>query len=159
MNFMLDTCVINRILDGQIGNEWSLRGKNFVTDIQLQEILDTRNAPRRNYLLRGLLALRPGVIRPTELPQMFDGGAGFDTGERFPVGSEVWHRDSIPLSFGRVVPVIARALPANRNRPENLLRDGFIAEAALLNEMTLVTADTRLAHSARMLGVEVELIP
>ncbi len=48
---MLDTCVINRILDGQIGNVWSLRGKIFVTDIQLQEVIDTKNPSRRNYLL------------------------------------------------------------------------------------------------------------
>ncbi len=158
MNFMLDTCVVNRILDGQIGNVWSLRGKNFVSDIQLQEVFDTKNVARRDYLLQGLPALRPGVIRPTELPQMFDDGAGFDTGERFPVGSEVWHRASIPLSFGRIVPVIAGALPTNRKRTENPLRDGFVAEAALLNDMTPVTADTRLAHSGRMLGADVELI-
>jgi hypothetical protein len=60
---------------------------------------------------------------------MFDGGAGFDTGERFPVGSEVWHRASIPLSFGRIVAVIAGVLPANRKRPENPLRDGFASAA------------------------------
>jgi predicted nucleic acid-binding protein len=47
----------------------------------------------------------------------------------------------------------------SRKRLENPLRDGFIAEAALLNDMTLVTADTRLAQSARMLGADVELIP
>lgn len=159
MDFMLDTCVINRILDGLVGNVWSLRGRNFVTDIQLQEILDTKDPARRVYLLHGLIALRPGIIRPTELPQLFDGGEEFDTGERFPMGSEVWHRPSMPLSFGRIVPVVAHALPANRKRPANPLRDGFIAETALLNGMTLVTADTRLASAARTLGVNVEIIP
>jgi hypothetical protein len=44
---MLDTCVINRILDGQVDNSWPLRGRSFVTDIQLQEILDTPNEARR----------------------------------------------------------------------------------------------------------------
>ena len=57
MDFMLDTCVINRILDGQVDNWWSLRALSFVTDIQLQEILDTPNEARREYLFRGLLAL------------------------------------------------------------------------------------------------------
>ncbi len=159
MDFMLDTCVINRILDGLVGNVWSLRGRNFVTDIQMQEILDTKDPARREYLLRGLIALRPGIIRPTELPQLFDGGEGFDTGERFPMGSEVWHCPSMPLSFGRIVPVVARTLPVNRKRPENPFRDGFIAETALLNGMTLVTADTRLATAAQALGVNVEVIP
>jgi hypothetical protein len=32
MDFMLDTSALNPILDGQVGNEWSLRGRNFVTD-------------------------------------------------------------------------------------------------------------------------------
>jgi hypothetical protein len=92
------------------------------------------------------------------LPQLFDGAEEFDTGERFPMGSDVWHRTGIPLSFGRLVPVIAGALPPNRKRPQNPLRDGFIAEAALLNGLTLVTADTYLAPVARALGVPVEFI-
>jgi hypothetical protein len=77
---------------------WSLRGRNFVSDIQLREILDTKDPARRAYLLHGLIALRPGIIRPTELPQLVDGGEEFDTGERFPMGSEVWHRPSTTVS-------------------------------------------------------------
>ena len=38
------------------------------------------------------------------------------------------------------------------------LRDGCIAEAALLNGMALVTADQRLAAAARSFGVVVEEI-
>jgi hypothetical protein len=68
VDFMLDTCVINLILDGEVGNEWSVRGSNFVTDIQFQEILDTRDELRRRFLFQGLLALEPAVIRPTDLP-------------------------------------------------------------------------------------------
>jgi len=47
----------------------------------------------------------------------------------------------------------------NRRRPENPLRDGFIAEVALLGGMTLVTADRNLATEVRIFGVPVELIP
>jgi hypothetical protein len=39
--FMLDTSAINRVHDG-LGCEWSLRGPLYVTDIQLQEIAQTR---------------------------------------------------------------------------------------------------------------------
>jgi hypothetical protein len=92
--------------------------------------------------------------------RLYDGsGEDFDTGERFPrLTVTEWHYASVPLSFGRMVPVIARRLPTNRKRPENPLRDGFIAESALLGGMTLVTADRNLAAVAQMLSVPVELI-
>jgi hypothetical protein len=159
MDFMLDTSAINRVPDGETGNEWSLRGRNFVTDIQLQEILDTRDPARRDHLFYGLLALHPNVIRPTNMLQLLDCGRNFDTGERFMTGmATVWHTGSFPLSFGNIVPVIAAELPRNRKRPENPLRDGFIAEAALFSGMTLVTADARLAATAESLGVHFECI-
>jgi predicted nucleic acid-binding protein len=161
MPFMLDTNVINRILDGEVENEWSLRGDIFVTDIQLQEILDTRDPSRRNILFRGLMNLHPNVIRPSYLPQWFDCDQDFDTGERLPWTLpvvEYAYAADVPLSLGRFVPLIARRLPVNRKRPENPLRDGFIAEAALLNGMTLVTADSNLGAAAQRFGVPVELI-
>ena len=159
MDFMLDTSALNRILDGQVGNEWSLRGRNFVTDIQLQEVLDTCDDARRRYLVYGLVALQLNITRPTEMPQLFDVGQNFDTGERFLTGmGTVWYRNAFPLSFGNYVPAIASDLPANKRRPANPLRDGFIAEAALLNRMTLVTADRRLAEIARVFGTDVEYI-
>lgn len=159
MDFMLDTNVLNRIIDGKLSNEWSLRGRTFVTDIQLQEVFDTSNDERRGCLFRGLLALQLNVIRPSDVPQIFDRGQNFDTGERFMLGmGTVWHLGAFPLSFGNYVPVIADGLPPNKRRPENRLRDGFIAESALLNGMTLVTADQRLAAAARTFGALVEEI-
>jgi len=64
MAFMLDTSTINRILDDHVGNEWSLRGDIFVTDIQLQEILDTRDPDRRSFLFR---VPRWGSVNPSPL--------------------------------------------------------------------------------------------
>jgi predicted nucleic acid-binding protein len=159
MDFMLDTSALNRILDGRAGNEWSLRGRNFVTDIQLQEVLDTPTDARREYLLYGVVALQLNIIRPTEMRQLFDAGQNFVTGERFRTGmGTAWYRNTFPLSFGNYVLAIASELPANKKRPANPLRDGFIAEAALLNGMTLVTADGRLAEIARAFGTNVEHI-
>jgi hypothetical protein len=159
MDFMLDTSTLNRILDLQVGNEWALRGRNFVTDIQLQELLDTPNDARRLSLLRGLVELNLKIIRPTDVLQPFDAGQGFDTGERFMTGmGTAWYRDAFPLSTGNYVRAVASGLPANKKRPENPLRDGFIAESALLNGMTLVTADRRLGEIARVFGTDVERI-
>ena len=157
---MLDTNVLNRVIDGRLSNEWPPRGGTFVTDIQLQEVLDTSSDERRGHLFRGLLALQLNVIRPSEMPQLFDQGQNFDTGERFMLGmATVWHRSAFPLSFGNYAPAIADNLPPNKRRPANPLRDGFIAEAALINGMTLVTADQHLAAAARSFGVMVEEIP
>jgi hypothetical protein len=44
--------------------------------------------------------------------------------------------------------------PRNQKRPANSLRDGFIAEAALFNGMTLVTADRNLAAETGIFGAE-----
>ncbi len=122
-------------------------------------MLDTSDDARRRYLVYGLVALQLNIIRSTEMPQLFDVGQNFDTGERFLTGmGTVWHRSAFPLSFGNCVPAIASDLPANKRRPVNPLRDGFIAEAALFNRMTLVTADRRLAEIARTFGTDVEHI-
>jgi hypothetical protein len=103
--------------------------------------------------------LRLNVIRPTEMQQLLDCGHNFDTGERFIWGmANVWHRSSFPLSFGNYVPKIAAELRPNKRRPESPLCDGFIAEAALLKGMTLVTADSILAAAARAFGSQVEVI-
>ena len=55
--------------------------------------------------------------------------------------------------------MIAFGYPVNRKRTGNRLRDGFIAEAALLGGMILFTADRKMAAQAEMFGVPVELIP
>jgi hypothetical protein len=62
-SFMLDTSAINCIHDG-LGCEWSLRGQLYVTDIQLQEIAQTRDLKRRDSLLLAFFSLRPTIIRP-----------------------------------------------------------------------------------------------
>jgi hypothetical protein len=109
MPFMLDSCIIHRILDGEVGNEWPLLGDIFVTDIQLQEVLDTRDPNRCDFLFSGLTYLRPNVIRPRDMFQLYDGsGEDFDTGERLPrLTIPEWYYASVPLAFGRIVPLIA----------------------------------------------------
>jgi hypothetical protein len=157
--FMLDTSAINRILDDEVENEWPMRGDILVTDIQLQEILETPDTVRRNFLFQGLLNLHPNVIRPSEMAMWYDGsGDDFDTGGRFPWTVPEVSFTSVPLAYGRVVPVIGRRLSANPKRMKNRLRDGYMAEAALLGGMTLVTADHKLANEVRKLGGYVELI-
>lgn len=148
--FMLDTSAINRIHDaGQC--EWSLRGPLYVTDIQLQELSQTRNAARRASLIAAFMSLRPTVIRPAGrvfVPEFF----GFQDfcGDGFMLGDEDY-----PLSLGRVMPHIAASMG---QRPERYFPDALIAEAALTSNLTLVTADRRLAKVGRTFGAHVEEI-
>ena len=156
MGFLYDTCAINCILDREVQNGWSLRGEGYITDLQMQEILETPNPRRRNFLFQGLMNLQLTVIRPAETWCSYDCGGNFDTGQR--ISSSMPEAYYPEMSRGRLVPLIARRLPANRKKPQNPMRDAFIAEAALLNELTLVTADKKLAARARKFGVQVELI-
>jgi predicted nucleic acid-binding protein len=148
---MLDTSAINRVHDSQ-QCEWSLRGPLYVTDIQLQEIAQTRDPHRRASLLGAFYSLRLTVVRPAGrlfnpdffgFPSFFADDLSFD-GEDY------------PLSLGRVMPVIAASMGS---RVERYFPDALIAEAALTSNLTLVTADRRLAKVGRSFGIQVEEIP
>jgi hypothetical protein len=148
--FMLDTSAINRVHDG-LGCEWSLRGPLYVTDIQLQEIAQTRAPDRRTSLLAAFMSLRPTVVRPRGrvfVPEFF-GFSSFFTGG-FTLADEDY-----PLSLGRVMPQIAASMGS---RFVKYFPDALIAEAALTSNLTLVTADRRLAKAARSFGAHVEEI-
>ena len=60
------------------------------------------------------------------------------------------------LSLGRVMPLIAASMGL---RVEKYFPDALIAEAALTSNLTLVTADRRLAKVGRSFGAHVEEIP
>lgn len=149
--FMLDTSAINRIHDG-MGCEWSLRGPLYVTDIQVQELGQTRQPERRASLLRALTSLRPTIIRPSGLafvPEYFGFSRYCDAGFSL-------YDEDYPRPIGRIMPYIAAALGS---RIEKQFRDALIAEATLVSELTLVTADVRLARVASSFGARVETIP
>lgn len=149
--FMLDTSAINRIHDWQ-QCEWSLRGSLCVTDIQLQELARAHDPDRCESLLRAFMSLRPTVLRLQGrvfvpeyfgLPDFFEGGYGLP-------------EEDYGLSLGRVMPLIAASMG---RRVERHFSDALIAEAALTSNLTLVTADRRLARAGRQFGADVEEIP
>jgi len=149
--FMLDTSAINRIHDWQ-QCPWSLRGPLYVTDIQLQEIAQTRDPDRRASLLGAFMSLRPTVLRPQGRvfnPEYFGFTSFFDGG--FTLDDEDYS-----LGLGRVMPLIAASMGS---RAEKYFSDALIAEAALTSTLTLVTADRRLAKVGRSFGAHVEEIP
>jgi hypothetical protein len=145
--FMLDTSAINRIQDGT-GCEWSLRGPLYVTDIQLQEIAQTPDPGRRGSLIAAFMSLRPIIVRPF--------GRAFVPGF---FGFSSFCQDGFALDNedypGRVMPLIAATMGS---RVEKYFPDALIAEVALTSNLTLVTADRRLAKVGRSFGVYVEEI-
>jgi predicted nucleic acid-binding protein len=148
--FMLDTCAINRIHDG-LNCEWSLRGPLYVTDIQLQEIAQTRDRGRRESLLQAFFSLRPTVIRPQGL--IFD--AEFFGFSAYCAEGSLLPAEDYPRPIGRIMPFIAAALGSQM---EKQFRDALIGEAALRNHLTLVTSDRKLAKVASSFGASVEAI-
>ena len=60
------------------------------------------------------------------------------------------------LSLGRMMPFIASSIGS---KVEKHFPDALIAEAALTSNLTLVTADRRLAKVGRSFGAHVEEIP
>lgn len=109
--FMLDTSALNRIHDG-LGCEWSLRGPLYVTDIQLQEIAQTRDPGRRASLLEAFFSLRPTVIRPLGvifMPEYFGFSSYCDAGITL-------SDENYPLPIGRMMPHIAAALGSRMDK-------------------------------------------
>lgn len=149
--FMLDTSAINRIHDWQ-QCPWSLRGPIYVTDIQLLELSRTPDPDRRASLLVALMSLRPTVVRPRS--RVFDPGF-FAFSEFFNDGFTLGDED-YSLSLGRVMPLISASMGP---RVAKYFPDALIAEAALTSNLTLVTADRRLAKISRSFGAHVEEVP
>jgi predicted nucleic acid-binding protein len=148
--FMLDTSALNRIHDWR-QCEWSLRGLLYVTEIQLQEIAQTRNRDRRASLLEAYRSLRLIVIRPMGLvmvPEFF----GFANYHR----RGLTQCEDYPWFLDNTMPHIASAMGS---KAEKHYPDALIAETALNTNLTLVTADRRQARVGRDFGTHVEEIP
>ena len=61
----------------------------------------------------------------------------------------------LPLPIGRPFPLILRAIGISHRQH---WRDAFIVQAAMMNGLTLVTADRKQARAACEFGVPVEYI-
>jgi len=134
-----------------MGCEWSLRGPLYVTDIQLQELAQTPDPDRRDSLVGAFAGLRPTIIRPSGLefvPEYFGFSSYYDAGR-------IFDDEDYPRPIGKISPHIAATLGS---KVERHYPDALIAEAALMRNLTLVTADRTLAKVARGFGIYVEQI-
>jgi rRNA-processing protein FCF1 len=143
MAFLLDTSAINRICDGRArADAWC---PFYVTDVVLRELACTKDAVRRCSLF-GTLQRNAGILRSeSTAPQDTEGQWGYGPPDDAP----------LPLSIGRPFPLILRAIGVSYQQH---WRDAFIVQAAMMNGLTLVTADRKQARAASEFGVPVEYI-
>lgn len=143
--YLLDTSAVNRICNGEVdADTWS---PFYITDLVLQELSRTRDHARRTHLL-GMLRgrLGPGGILRSESPcvAFHEDADAFDS-----------PYDAYSLSVGRSFPLILRSIGSSHRQH---WRDAFIVQAAMMNGLTLVTADKDQAKGARRCGLTVEFI-
>lgn len=144
MAFLFDTSAVNRIRNGKApADAWY---PACVTDLVLFELGRTQNAERRRSLL-AVVRTRASMVLRSEPPgtQDVEGPWGFGEPDNA----------RLPLSIGRPFPLILRAIGISHRQH---WRDAFIVQAALMNGLTLVTADRKQAKAARGFGVPVEYI-
>ena len=135
--YMLDTTVFNDVLDGKIPLS-KLEGRQIiVTHIQRDQIRKTTCDSRRNALLKIFEDLRPHQ-KPTS-----SGVVGISVVGASFVGT---HPDGL---FARLLAELSRR--DNRER-KNHRTDVLIAEAAMRNGCTLITADRNLREAVTQLG-------
>ena len=128
MAYVVDTNIFNKLVDGILRVEdLPSDGPYLATHVQIDEINNTKDAERRARLFLMFAEVRPQVV-PTE--------------------SFVWdisRWDHGKWSDGVLYTRLKQDLDALNKSKSNNARDILIAEVAIANGYTLVTADRHLA--------------
>jgi predicted nucleic acid-binding protein len=129
MSYVVDTNIFNDLLDGRILiKDLPNDGSYIATHVQIDEINNTKNGERRAQLFLMFAKLRPEIV-PTE--------------------SLVWdvsRWDEGKFSDGVLFEQLKQELDALNNSKPNNSKDVLIAEVAIVNGFTLLTADKDLAN-------------
>ena len=129
MSFILDTNIFNQLADGIITSEDLPKGCSYVaTHVQLDEINNTKDSERRARLLLCFATMRPEIV-PTE--SFVWGVARFGHSK---------------LSDGVLYNKMRLELDSLNGSKSNNVNDALIAEVAIKNNYTLITADSDLAE-------------
>lgn len=132
MKYVVDTNVINWLVDGKIDRSALPEGGEFVaTHIQIDELNRTSDEDRRARLFL-ILTSTIGELLPTESAIM--GTSRFN-----------WCK----MGDGVVYSSIKKELDAINGGRRSNIHDALIAEVAIINGFTLLTADGDLANAAR----------
>jgi hypothetical protein len=138
MSYVVDTNIFNKLVDGVIcAEDLPSDGPYISTHVQIDEINNTKDSERRARLFLMFAEVRPQVV-PTE--------------------SFVWdvsRWDQGKWSDGVLFEKLKQDLDALNKSKANNARDVLIAEVAIVNGFTLLTADSDLSVVVKNHGGQV----
>lgn len=141
MSYVVDTNIITWLIEGKIKfDDLPMDGEYLATYVQVEELNRTKDEERRRRLLLAFATLRPRITHT----ETADWGVA-------PLGY-------FKLGEGPNYARLKDALDKKNNSKSNNKFDALIAEVALVNEYTLITADSQLAEVMRELGGKVRQI-
>ncbi len=139
MQFVVDTCIINKLIEGKISlDKLPQNCSFFASHIQIDEINKTSDAERRSRLFLKFSEINPKLI-PTE--SAIWGVSRWSQAK--------WGNGKLFGNLKQSLDVLNKSKPSNRN-------DALIAETAIVNGYTLLTSDKDLTEVARKLGCKVD---
>jgi len=134
--YVVDTCLINKLVDGTVGADELPNDGSFVAShIQIDEINRTNDFQRRTKLLKKFEEIINEIL-PTE-----SGVFGISRFDKARFGDGVSYES------------IKRKLDIRNGGKSNNSEDALIAEVAMENGYTLLTADFHLYQVAYELGI------
>lgn len=138
MSYVVDTNIFNRLVDGVIRSEdLPSEGPCIATHVQIDEINNTKDSERRACLFLMFAELRPQMVHTESLVW------------------DVSRWDQGKWSDGVLFEKLKKELDSLNKSKVNNVQDVLIAEVAIVNEFTLVTADRHLATVVQNLGGQV----
>lgn len=140
MAYVVDTNIFNKLIDGRVGiDELPSDAPYIATHVQIDELNNTKDSERRARLFLIFAEMRPQLV-PTE-------SAAWDVSR--------W--DQAKWSDGALFEKIKQDLDTLNKSKANNVHDALIAEVAIANGFTLLTADHDLAKVSQDIGGKVEL--
>jgi len=138
MQFVVDTCIINKLIEGKISlNSLPQDCSFFASHIQTDEINKTLDAERRAQLFLKFAEISPKII-PTE-------SAVWGVSRW---GQAKWNDGELYSNLKQSLDGLNKSKPSNSN-------DALIAETAIVNDYALLTSDKDLTKVATKLGCKV----
>lgn len=157
-NFMFDTVIFNRILDGSISiDRFSGNSKYYATHVQEDELNNTSDLNRReklvhvfNSIVHDQVPTESTVLDVSKLGQSKLGGGGVISPETMLWGVGRWGEGKWGANGGLYEPIRSRL--DELKKKENNIQDSLIAETAILNNFCLVTDDVNLLTVTQEFG-------
>jgi len=142
VRYVIDTCVVNALVDGRIAlNDLPSDGDFVVTHVQHDEIAATRNRDRRQSLLTTFDEVVE-VMLPTESAIVGVSRVG-----------------GCRVSDGSLYNSLLAALDNLNGGKANNVQDALIAEVAVANGFVLITGDYHLQQAALQHHCDVMYVP